>query len=817
MSELPQKRSLEVAIESELKTSYLNYAMSVLVSRAIPDARDGLKPSQRRILVACRDLDLSPRSKHRKCAKIAGDTSGNYHPHGEQVVYPTLARMAQSFNTRYPLIEGQGNFGSIDGDPPAAMRYTEARLAQPAVEMLEDLDKGTVDERPNYDETRTEPTVLPARFPNLLANGASGIAVGMATSIPPHNIAELCAAVQMVLERPECSVLDILGVMPGPDFPTGGIVLGQSGLLRGYASGQGRVLVRARAAVEARGEAGSIVISEIPYAVSKAVIIQRIAEVARSGLVDGVAGVRDESDREGLRIVVLLKRGEDPEVVLNNLFQHTPLQATFSLNFVALVGGRPLQLDIKELIVAYIEHRRDVIRRRTRFLLDAALARLHIVEGLLVALDAIDRVIQCIRESESVAAARSALMHGFGLSEKQATAILAMRLQQLTRLEVGKLRDEAAGLASSIADYRDILKRPERVDGIMADDLKALRRQFGDARRTEVRHEEFEAADLEDLIQQETVSVTVSKAGYVKRQPLAAYRAQRRGGLGVVGAPTRDGDFVRDLFVAGTHDHLLVFSSRGRVHGIRVFEIPEMGRYSHGRALSNFLGLDAGEHVQSVLPVASFDGEYYVFLSTRRGTVKKTPLAAFATIRQGGIWAIGLRGDDAVVSVVLTTGEDDIFLASRLGYACRFKEADVRPMGRQAGGVRGMWLAGDDAVVSMFRVEPDTSVLAVCRNGYGKRTLPAEYRLTRRGAKGVRNIIVSERNGEVVECIGVHETDELLVVTAAGQMVRTRAAEVSLMGRNTQGVRIVRLREGDAVAAVGRIPADEVGGSAALA
>ena len=810
MAEPERQRRFEVSIEQELKTSYLNYAMSVLVARALPDARDGLKPSQRRILVACRDLDLGPRSKHRKCAKIAGDTSGNYHPHGEQVVYPTLVRMAQPFNMRYPLIDGQGNFGSVDGDPPAAMRYTEARLSQAAMEMLDDLERDTVEMRPNYDETRTEPVVLPARFPNLLANGASGIAVGMATSIPPHNIVELCRAIRLVLRRPECTVMDILRQMPGPDFPTGGIVLGASGLLRGYATGSGRIVVRARTHFEPRGpEAHSIVITEIPYAVSKAAIIEKIAECARSGRIDAIADIRDETDRHGMRIVVMLKRGEDPEVVLNNLFQHTPLQTTFSLNFIALSAGRPVQMNIKELILAYIDHRREVIRRRTRFLLERARARLHVVEGLLVALAALDEVIALIRGAEDVAAARQALCRRFGLSEKQADAILAMRLSQLTRLEAGKLREEAAALKAEIADYEDILARPGRIDDLIAADLEREEKLFGDERRTEIRQEEVRAVDIEDLVQEEAVSVTVSQAGYVKRQPLDAYRAQRRGGVGVIGAPTREGDYVRDVFVANTHDHLLVFTSAGRVHSVRVFEIPEMGRYSRGRALSNFLGLGAGEEVHTVLPVASFEGESYVFFATRRGRVKKTPLTAFAHVRRGGIRALILEEGDALVGVVLTTGEDQIFMASRRGYACLFRESDVRPMGRASAGVRGMLLREGDAVVSMFRGRPGCQVLTVCRNGYGKRTPLADYRLTRRGARGVRNIIVNRRNGEVVESIAVDEADDILIVTAGGQVVRTAAAGISRQGRNTQGVRLVRLREGDYVAAVSRIPASE--------
>jgi len=801
---------VERSVEEELRTSYLTYAMSVLVARALPDARDGLKPSQRRILVACHDLEIGPRSKHRKCAKIAGDTSGNYHPHGEQVIYPTLVRMAQPFNMRYPLIDGQGNFGSIDGDPPAAMRYTEARMSQGAMELLEDLDKETVDTQSNYDETRTEPVVLPGKFPNLLANGSSGIAVGMATNIPPHNIVELTKALELVVDDPAVKLSEIMQVMPGPDFPTAGIIMGTSGILRAYKTGHGRIAIRCKQHVEDAGkDRQAIVVTEIPYQVMKTTIIERISECVKTDVIDGIAEIRDESDREGMRLVITLKRGEDPNIVLNNLYQHTPLQTTFSIMLIALSGGRPVRMGLRELMLEYVEHRKEVIRRRTQFLLSRAEARAHIVEGLLKALADIDEVVRIIKKAKDVDEARRGLIEHFILSDRQAQAILAMRLQQLTGLEVEKLQTEFSELQAKITDYKDILAREERVLGLIKEDLAQIRSTFGDARRTEISQEEAGIVDMEDLVQEETVAVTLTRDGYVKRQPLTAYRAQKRGGLGVQGAPTKDNDYVVDVFTTNTHDYLLVFTNHGRLHWVRVFDIAEMSRQSQGRALVNFIEFEEGERVESVLPVSDFEGDMYVFFATKRGVVKKTALSAYANIRKVGLNAINLREGDSLVAAILTSGKDEVFIATAGGQACRFKETDARPMGRSASGVRGVRLRKGDEVVSLFAVRPGGTVLTVCEKGYGKRSLPEDYRLTRRGAQGVKNIKVSERNGKVVAVLSVKDDDQILVAAESGQMMRTRVGEISVISRNTMGVRVVRLREGDKVAAVGRVPAEE--------
>jgi DNA gyrase subunit A len=802
---------VERSVEEELRTSYLTYAMSVLVARALPDARDGLKPSQRRILVACHDLELGPRSKHRKCAKIAGDTSGNYHPHGEQVVYPTLVRMAQPFNMRYPLIDGQGNFGSIDGDPPAAMRYTEARMSQGAMELLEDLDKETVDTQANYDETRTEPVVLPGKFPNLLANGSSGIAVGMATNIPPHNIVELTKVLELIVDDPAVKLSALMQVLPGPDFPTGGIIMGTSGILRAYKTGHGRIAIRCKYHVEDAGkDRQAIVITEIPYQISKTTIIEKISECVKGDVVDGIAEIRDESDREGMRLVITLKRGEDPSIVLNNLYQHTPLQTTFSMMLIALSGGRPVRMGLRELMLEYVEHRKEVIRRRTQFLLSKAEARAHIVEGLLKALADIDEVVRIIKKAKDVDEARRGLIEHFILSDRQAQAILAMRLQQLTGLEVEKLETEFRELQAKITDYKDILAREERVLGLIKEDLAQIRTTFGDARRTEISQEEAGIVDMEDLVQEETVAVTLTRDGYVKRQPLNAYRAQKRGGLGVQGAPTKDNDYVVDVFTTNTHDYLLVFTNHGRLHWVRVFDIPEMSRQSQGRALVNFIDFQEGERVESVLPVSDFEGDMYVFFVTKRGVVKKTALSAYANIRKVGLNAINLDEGDSLVTAILTGGEDEVFIATAGGQACRFKETDVRPMGRSATGVHGVRLRKGDEVVSLFVARAGESMLTVSEKGYGKRSMPEDYRLTRRGAQGVKNIKVSERNGKVVAVLPVKEDDQILVAAESGQMVRTRVGEISIINRNTMGVRIVRLHEGDKVAAVGRVPAEEI-------
>ncbi|MBE3070634.1 MAG: DNA gyrase subunit A [Planctomycetes bacterium] len=825
-----------------MKDSYLTYAMSVIVSRALPDVRDGLKPSQRRILVAMNDLGLGPRSRYRKCAKIAGDTSGNYHPHGEAVVYPTLVRMAQPFSERYLLAEGQGNFGSIDGDPPAAMRYTEARLARAATEMLEDLDKDTVDFQPNYDDTREEPTVLPGKFPNLLCNGSSGIAVGMATSIAPHNVTEVCDAALAVIDNPNLTSRDLIKIVKGPDFPTGGVICGRRGIVDGYTTGRGTITVRARAhAEETRGGKGQIVVTEIPYGQIKTRIIERIADCVKNGAIEGISDIRDESDREGMRLVIELKRDAVDSIVLNQLFHHTPLQTTFSIIHIALDKGRPRTMGLKELLVAYRNHRIEVIRRRTVFLLKRARAREHILFGLLYAVANIDEIIAIIKKSPDVPTAKQRLMEkawrfrltnlpgkktdkanqmlvaatgdAAHLSSTQADAILALRLQQLTGLEVEKLRDEWVHVREQIEEYEGILHNERLVLNIIAEDLHEMKARYGDARRTEITGE-AEDFDLEDLIAEENCVVTISHEGYIKRIPLTSYRRQGRGGKGVIGSTSKEGDFVQDLFVASTHDYILFFTTLGHCYWQKVYDIPQMSRQSKGRAIVNLLQLRDKEGVAGFIPVREFDEKRQVVFATRKGTIKKTPLAAFSHPKRGGIIAINLAAGDNLIEVTISTGNDEIVLATRGGMAIRFKEGDVRSMGRGATGVRGIRLKKGDDVVGMALVDPHATLLTVCENGHGKRTDFGEYRIQSRGGQGIINIRTTERNGRVVAMMTVRDGDELMLITHVGQIMRigVDAKSIRPIGRATQGIRIIRLNENDKLVAVARVAPDEDNG-----
>jgi len=825
----------ELYIEEEMKDAYLTYAMSVIVSRALPDVRDGLKPSQRRILVAMNDLGLGPRSRFRKCAKIAGDTSGNYHPHGEGVVYPTLVRMAQPFAERYPLIEGQGNFGSIDGDPPAAMRYTEARLSPLAMEMLEDLDKDTVDFQPNYDETRQEPTVLPGKFPNLLCNGASGIAVGMATSIPPHNLREICDAAIAVIDNPDITVKELLKIVQGPDFPTGGLICGRSGIVKAYTTGRGAVVVRARAHVEeTRGGKSQIVVTEIPYGQVKTRIIEQIAACVKNGSITGIADIRDESDREGMRLVIELRRGEDDRVVLNQLFKHTPLQTSISIINIALDKGRPRTMSLKDLLVAYKNHRIEVVRRRTLFLLKKARAREHVLFGLLYAVANIDEIIDIIKKSPDVPTAKQRLMkkawafriarlpgkatlqanrllrkatgEPLRFSARQADAILAMRLQQLTGLEVEKLRDEWVAVREQIEEYEAILRDERLVLNIIAEDLHELKEKYGDPRRTEIVGE-AEDIRIEDLIAEEHCVVTISHAGYIKRMPLSTYRRQGRGGKGVIGSTTKEDDFIEHLFVASTHDYILFFTNRGRCYWQKVYDIPQMSRQAKGRAIVNLLQLQPGETIAGFHPIREFDERRCLVFATAGGTVKKTPLSEYSRPRRGGILAINLAPDDTLIDVEVTSGHDEIVLGTRDGMAIRFKETDVRPMGRAARGVRGIRLAKGDRVVGMTVVAPQATLLTVCENGYGKRTPFDAYRVQSRGGKGIINIRTTERNGKVVATMAVRDGDELMLITQRGQIMRIGIDPRTIrpIGRATQGVRIIRLAEDDRLVAVARV------------
>jgi DNA gyrase subunit A len=840
VSRLNQQENIqELFIEEEMKDAYLTYAMSVIVSRALPDVRDGLKPSQRRILVAMNDLGLGPRSRFRKCAKICGDTSGNYHPHGEAVVYPTLVRMAQPFAERYPLVDGQGNFGSIDGDPPAAMRYTEARLMSVAMEMIEDLEKDTVDFQSNYDDTREEPTVLPGKFPNLLCNGSSGIAVGMATSIPPHNLGEICDAIIAVIDKPDIAVEDLMKIVKGPDFPTGGIICGRRGIMEGYLTGRGTIVVRARAhSEELRGGKSQIVVTEIPYGQIKTRIIERIAECVRDGVIEGIADIRDESDREGMRLVIELKRDAQGEVVLNQLYKHTPLQDTFSIINIALDRGRPRTMNLKEILVAYKNHRIQVIRRRTVYLLKKARAREHLVFGLLYCIANIDEIVEIIKKSPDVPTARQRLMtkawhfritnlpgkktdeanrllaeatqdalHYSGL---QADAILAMRLQQLTGLEVEKLRDEWAQLRQLIEEYESILRDERLVLNIIAEDLHEMKEKYADARRTEIGREADEF-DLEDLIAEENCVVTISHEGYIKRMPLTSYRRQGRGGKGVIGSTAKEGDFIKDMFVASTHDYILFFTNMGQCYWQKVYDVPQMSRQSKGRAIVNMLQLREKETLASFIPVREFDEKRQLVFVTALGTIKKTPLAAFSRPNRGGIIAINLKKGDNLIEVAISSGNDEIVIGTRNGMAIRFNESGVRSMGRQATGVRGIRLKKGDTVVGMALVAPDANLLTLCENGYGKRTEFSEYRLQSRGGQGIINIRTTERNGKVVSMMTVRDGDELMLITQAGQMMRMGidSKNIRSIGRATQGIRIMRLNEADKLVAVARVSEED--------
>jgi len=794
----------DLLIEEEMKASYLSYAMSVIVSRALPDVRDGLKPSQRRILLAMNDLHLGPRSKHRKCAKIAGDTSGNYHPHGEQIIYPTLVRMAQDFNIRYPLVDGQGNFGSIDGDPPAAMRYTEARMRSAAMELLTDLDKNTVDMTRNYDDTLDEPTILPGKFPNLLANGASGIAVGYATSIPPHNLNEIADAIVKVINEPDCPVDDLVKIVKGPDFPTGAMICGRDGIIQGYRTGRGHITVRARAHTETKANGRvQLVVTEIPYQTNKTTIIEKIAECVKTGRISGISDIRDESDRDGMRLVIEIARGEDERVVLNNLYKHTQLQETFSINMLVLVDMRPRVLNLKEMIVEYIRHRRDVIRRRTQFLLDKALARAHILEGLLIAIDHLDEVIELIRNAPDTETARDRLIERFELTEKQADAILAMRLSQLTGLERDKVRSEYEELLEEISGYRAILADEGLLDDIIREDVYEMKERYGDERRTEIVGS-VKDIDVADLIAEETVAVVATNAGYIKRMPVTAWRKQGRGGKGITASGKRDGDFVEHLFIASTHDYLLFFTDRGRCYWLKVYDIPEMGRASRGRAIVNVLSMQRGEAVAAMIAVRQFD-DRFVVMATRRGTVKKTALSAYSHPRRDGIQAIQLDAGDELIGVMLTSGSDEIILATRGGYAIRFSEEDVRSMGRVTRGVRGISLRKNDHVVGMVVARPGGMLLTVCENGFGKRTSYDVYRKQSRGGKGIINIKTSKRNGPVVAIVDVKDEDSIMLVTLGGMMLRCAVGNIRPIGRATQGVRLISLKPTDKVVGVARV------------
>ena len=797
-------------IQDELKHSFISYAMAVIVSRALPDVRDGLKPVHRRILYSMVELGVTPDKPYRKSARIVGDVLGKYHPHGDTAVYDAMVRLAQDFSTRYMLVEGQGNFGSVDGDGAAAMRYTEARLSKLSLEMVRDLDKETVDFYPNFDETLMQPEVMPSRYPNLLVNGSSGIAVGMATNIPPHNLGEVVDAVIHHIDHPDCSIDDLMEYVKGPDFPTGGIVLGRRGIYEAYHTGKGRIITRARTEIEAMSNNRQrIVVTEIPYMVNKAKLVEKIAELVHEKRLDGISDIRDESDRQGMRVVIELKRDVNANVVLNYLYKHTQMQETFGVNMLALVNGEPKVLNLKQVIGHYIDHQKDVITRRTRYDLNKAEARAHILEGLLMALDRIDAVISLIRASRTTQEAREGLMTTFGFTEKQAQAILDMRLQRLTGLERDKIQAEFDELQKMIAYYRAVLSDEGMVLGIIKDEISEVRRRFADDRRTEISALEGEI-DMLDLIQEEDMVVTLTHLGYVKRLPKATYRAQRRGGKGIVGATAREEDYVERIYVTNTHDTLMFFTNRGRVHQLHCYEIPEAGRTARGTAIVNLLQLEGGEKVTAMIPVdmSNLEGRYLV-MATKQGLIKRTALDEFTNLRKNGLIAIVLREEDDLINVALTEGESDILCGTKGGMAIRFAESEMRPIGRSAMGVKSIELEEGDEVVDMAAVEEGAQVLSITELGYGKRTDIEEYRRQGRGGKGIKAMNLTDKTGPLTAQMLVYPGQDILMITDDGTIIRTSVDNISVQGRNTQGVRIMRVQDARVVAICRAEPEEE--------
>jgi DNA gyrase subunit A len=796
---------IPVNIEDEMRRSFLDYSMSVIISRALPDVRDGLKPSQRRILVTFNDLNLSFDRPHRKCAKISGDVSGNYHPHGEGVIYPSLVRLAQPFSLRYPLVDGQGNFGSVDGDPPAAMRYTEARLSRVAGEIMADLGRDTVDFTSNYDNTREEPVVLPTRLPNLVINGSTGIAVGMATNIPPHNLREVVDALTLLARNPEATLEEVMEHLPGPDFPTGATICGESGIRQAYATGRGLLALRAKAAVETlRGDKRAIVLSEIPYLLNKASMIEKIADLVREGRIDGISDLRDESDRHGMRVVIELKKEANEEVVLNNLYKLSPMQSTFGVNLLALVNNRPQTLTITALLNHFLEFRRVVVRRRADYDLRQALDRAHVLEGFARALENLDEVIALIRRSDSPASARAGLKDEFELSERQAQAILELRLQRLTAMEQQRIVDDLAEVRARIEQLRALLASEERVTELILEELAEIKEKYGDARRTEI-GEAVTDLTTEDLINEEDMVVAITHKGYAKRHVPALYRAQRRGGKGKMGITARDEDFATKLFIASTHDWLLCLTNRGRVHWLKVFELPELGRGARGKPLVNLLQLSEDEKVSEVMAVRSFDEGGFVLLCTRKGTIKKTALESYSSPRRGGIIAIKLGEDDELIGAARTSGNDEVIVVTQAGKAIRFSESQVRAMGRTAAGVRAITTRADDLAVGMEILHPDRSILTITENGFGKRSELDDYREQNRGGQGIITIKTTTRNGPVVGISQVTDEDEIMLITSNGKILRMTVDGIPTMGRNTQGVRLMDTEGGERVVSVAKL------------
>lgn len=799
---------LEVDLSSEMKKCYIDYAMSVIVDRALPDVRDGLKPVHRRIIYSMQELGLSPEKGYRKCARIVGDVLGKYHPHGDSSVYGALVRMAQDFNLRYPLVDGHGNFGSVDGDSAAAMRYTEAKMNKITLEMIRDINKNTVDFVPNFDGEEEEPSVLPSRFPNLLVNGSAGIAVGMATNIPPHNLNEVIDAVFLLIDNSEISILELMTKIKGPDFPTAASIMGKAGIRSAYETGRGKVVIRSKTEIEEINGRHVIIVTELPYQVNKARLIENMAELVKDKKINGISDLRDESDRDGMRIVIELKRDANPQVLLNQLYKHTKLQDSFGIIMLALVDGKPQYLNLKQILENYLSFQEEIIIRRTKFELEKANARAHILEGLKIALDHIDEVIKVIRESKIVRDAEQRLMEKFKLSEIQAEAIIEMKLRRLTGLERDKIEDELKELMKSIDYLKSILGDRQIVLGIIKTELTEIKAKYGDERRTIIESVENEI-DIEDLISEEDVVITLTHAGYIKRIPADTYTSQRRGGRGIQALATKDDDFVEHIFITSTHDHVLFFSNQGRVYRLKAYEIPEAGRTAKGTNLINLLQLNQGDKIQAIITLKEFNADSYLIMGTRKGIIKKTSLDQYSSIRKSGLNAIHLKEDDELIDVRMTTGDSEILIVTKQGYAIRFNEKDARPLGRNAAGVRGIRLRGDDIVVSLEIVDPEQEVLVVSANGFGKRTLVSEYSLQKRGGKGVITYKVTAKTGELVGARMVKDTDEMMLINSNDIVIRINVSDISTTSRNAMGVTLMRRTDDEQVVALAKIDIED--------
>ena len=804
------RRIRNVDLTNTMRSSFLDYAMSVIVARALPDVRDGLKPVQRRILYGMSELGVTPDKPYKKSARIVGEVMGKFHPHGDSSIYLAMAHMAQDFSYRYMLVDGHGNFGSVDGDEPAAMRYTEARMSKIAVEMLRDINKNTIDWQRNYDDTENEPVVLPARIPNLLVNGANGIAVGMTTNIPPHNLREVISGLHMLMKNPDVTTKDLMKVIPGPDFPTGGIIMGRGGIYRAYESGKGNIVVRAKTNIETEKSGRErIIVTEIPYMVNKAELVKKIADLAREKTIDGITGVRDESDQTGMRITIDIRRDSSASVVLNNLFKETQMQANFGMNMVAIVDGAPHFLTLKQMLEYYLNHQEDVVTRRTKFELAKAEARAHILEGLRIALDHIDEIVKIIRSSQSSDIAKAALISRFGLDDKQSQAILDMRLVRLTGLERDKVEAEYQDLLVKIADYKDILAKPERIDKIIYDELLDIQKRFGDDRRTEIGASEVISIEDEDLIEKQNVLLTLTHRGYIKRMPITEFKTQNRGGKGVKGMGVQDDDFTENLIYSSTHDMLLFFTNLGKVYSKKAYEIPEYGRTAKGLPIVNLLQLDKGEKIQTVINIPEGADDNYLFFITKMGTVKRTRVSEFENIRNSGLIALTLKDGDELNNVLTTDGKQNILIGTHLGYAVTFNENDVRPMGRTAAGVRGINLRDHDYVVGSQVIKPTDEVMVISEKGYGKRTSASEYPVKGRGGKGIKTTNVTEKNGPLAGVTVVDGSKDIMVITTDGIMIRFKISDVSQTGRNTLGVRLIKVDGDSKVSSLAIVPTEE--------